>query len=450
MSSWNDELVAWLRPFLARLGHKARRRMCPLYITGLIGPGERKSIEPMAARLVPGRYDRLHHFISAGLWEAAPLEAELAVRANALVGGDDAVLVVDDTALAKKGKHSVGVAPQYASALGKTANCQTLVSLTLARHEVPVAVGLRLFLPESWTSDPARMKRAGVPQAYRTTRTKLEIALAEIDRLIAAGVRFGVVLADAGYGLSAAFRQGLSDRRLAWAVGIKHDQKVYPVDVALVWPHAGRGRARKNPVPDVLSVPAETMLADRTWTKLCWRTGTKGPLKARFAAIRVRVADGPPQRIWDKGQQHMPGQEAWLIGEHRASGERKYYLSNLPATADLKTLAATIKARWVCEQAHQQMKEELGLDHFEGRSWHGLHRHALMTMIAYAFLQHRRLAQAERKKKHRRAAAPTQPARRASGDRRSPPPGLRPGQASTAPSTLPTLPPLDHTAHVQN
>jgi SRSO17 transposase len=147
------------------------------------------------------------------------------------------------------------------------------------------------------------------------------------------------------------------------------------------------------------------MLADATWQNISWRTGTKGKLKARFAAIRVRIADGPPQRIRDKGQQHLPGEEAWLIGEHRMSGEKKYYLANLPAKTDLRTLAATIKARWICEQAHQQMKEELGLDHFEGRSWQGLHRHALMTMIAYAFLQHRRLATARRKKKNQRAAA---------------------------------------------
>src|SRR5271167_4862224 len=124
-------------------------------------------------------------------------------------------------------------------------------------------------------------------------------------------------------------------------------------------------------------------------------------------AVRVRTADGPPQRIRDKGQQHLPGDEAWLIGEHRASGEKKYYLANLPAEMDLRSLAATIKARWICEQAHQQLKEELGLDHFEGRSWRGLHRHALMTMIAYAFLQHRRLTKVRREKKNQRAAAST-------------------------------------------
>src|SRR6188768_3557181 len=242
-SDWQEELGRWLKPFLDRLGHKARRQMCPLYVSGLIGPGDRKSIQPMAERLALGEYDQLHHFIGSGVWDATPVETELLVQANRLVGGSDAVLVIDDTAIPKKGKHSVGVAPQYASALGKTANCQTLVSLTLARGEVPVMLALRLFLPEGWTSNQAR--------------TKPEMALAEIDRAIAAGVRFGCVLADAGYGLSAPFRQGLTARKLAWAVGIPRHLKVYPVGVQLIWPIATRGRPRKRHVPDSLSIPAE-------------------------------------------------------------------------------------------------------------------------------------------------------------------------------------------------
>ena len=418
-SKWEDELGRWLEPFLDRLGHKARRRMCPLYVSGLIGPGDRKSVQPMAARLSPGDYDQLHHFIADGVWNAAPLESELLIQANRLVGGKDAVLVIDDTALPKKGDRSVGVAAQYASSLGKTANCQTLVSLTLARGEVPVMVALRLFLPENWTSDAARLKRTGVPVEYRAARTKPEIALAEIDRVIAAGVRFGCVLADAGYGLSAPFRQGLTTRGVAWAVGIPRHLKVYPVAVKLIWPVANRGRPRKRYIPDILSMPAENMLADAKWQYVSWRNGTKGKLEARFAAVRVRTADGSPQRIKDKGQQHLPGDEAWLIGEHRMSGEKKYYLANMPAKTNLRTLAATIKARWICEQAHQQLKEELGLDHFEGRSWQGLHRHALMTMIAYAFLQHRRLAQAGRKKKNQRSTAPAEPASRTPRHRRT-------------------------------
>jgi SRSO17 transposase len=432
---WKAELAHWLKPFLDRLGHKARRQMCPLYVSGLIGPGDRKSIQPMAERLALGEYDQLHHFIAAGVWNATPLETELLVQADRLVGGSDAVLVVDDTAIPKKGKHSVGVAAQYASALGKTANCQTLVSLTLARGEVPVMLALRLFLPESWTSKRVWLDRAGVPVEYRTARTKPEMALAEIDRVIAAGVRFGCVLADAGYGTSGPFRQGLTARNLLWAVGIPRHLKLYPADVQMIWPVARRGRPRQRPIPNVLSTAAEDMLATAKWRTISWRTGTKGKLKARFAAVRVRVADGPTQRIRDKGEQHLPGDEAWLIGEHRMSGEKKYYLANLPADTDLCTLAATIKARWVCEQAHQQLKEELGLDHFEGRSWQGLHRHALMTMIAYAFLQHRRLAPARRKKKSQRATPSADLARRT-------PRHSRTHRASTA-TAMSALPKMD-------
>lgn len=408
--NWKSDLARWLAPFLAALRHKVRARMCPAYVAGLIDAGDRKSIQPMAARDGGVGYDQLHHFIASGVWDAAPLEKALLTEADRMVGGAEAWLIIDDTALPKKGERSVGVASQYASALGKNANCQTLVSLTLASGEVPVMVGLRLFLPESWTSDPVRLARAGVPDNHRDYRTKPQIALAEIDRARTAGLRFGCVLADAGYGLSAPFRHALSERGLTWAVGVGARQKVYPVDVAFVFPVAERGRPRKNHVPDAKSVSAEKTLATAPWRTLSWRRGTKGPLKARFAAVRIKVADGPPQRIGDMGQQHLPGEEAWLIGEHRSNGERKYYLSNLPADTSLKRLAGAIKARWICEQAHQQLKEELGLDHFEGRSWTGLHRHALMTMIAYAFLQSRRLKQAKREKKNPGTTASAHPA----------------------------------------
>jgi SRSO17 transposase len=406
---WEADLERWLAPYLKGLGNKTRQRMCPAYIAGLIGPGDRKSVQPMAARTDAVPYDRLHHFIGAGLWDSAPLEATLWEQADALVGGNKTWLIIDDTALPKKGNASVGVASQYASALGKNANCQTLVSVTLASGEVPLMLSLRLFLPESWTNDEARMIKVAVPEQFRQPRTKPELAIEEIDRVIAAGVRFGCVLADAGYGLSASFRQALSVRGLFWAVGIPKHQKVYPADVQLIFPVASRGRPRLRRVPDAKSLTAQTMLEAAKWRKVSWRRGTKGRLVARFAAMRVRIADGVPQRIGSSGAQHMPGEEAWLVGEHRSNGERKYYLSNLPADISIKELAGAIKARWICEQAHQQLKEELGLDHFEGRSWIGLHRHALMTMMAYAFLQTRRLAQAGRKKKSRRAAASTQP-----------------------------------------
>lgn len=242
-TDWRVELDSWLEPFLAALRNKTRRRICPAYIAGLIGPGDRKSVQPMAARSDEVSYDRLHHFVGNGV----------------------------------------------------------------------------------------------------------------------------CVLADAGYGLSASFRQGLSARGLAWAVGIPFKQKVYPADVTMIFPVAARGRPRKNAIPDVTSVSAQATLEAAKWRQVSWRRGTKGKLSARFAAVRVRVADGPPQRIHDMGAQHLPGEEVWLVGEHRSTGERKYYFSNLPVDTPIKQLAGAIKARWVCEQIHQQLKEELGLDHFEGR-----------------------------------------------------------------------------------
>jgi SRSO17 transposase len=379
-----QDLDVWLEPFLAALRHKKRRLWAPLYLRGLLGPSERKSLQPMAASLgLPG-HDQLQHFIASLAWDDAPLWRVLAEQADRLVGGQQAALVIDDTALPKKGTLSVGVARQYCGQLGKRANCQAMVSLTLAGREVPVPVGLRLFLPQEWTADFERCAAAGVPDEAVVARTKGEIALAELDRLIAAEVRFGVVLADAGYGASAAFRHGLSERGLTWAVGIPRNQKVYGADVQLV-PPSGRKRC---PAPDQEPREAQAVLADLPWRRVTWRHGTKGPLAARFAAVRVRVGDGG---TWANSR-HLPGDEVWLVGEWRSNGERKYYLSNLPPRTSLRALAAAIKARWVCEQGHQQLKQELGLGHFEGRSWTGLHRHALMTCMAFAYLQSLRLA----------------------------------------------------------
>jgi len=429
-----QDLDAWLTPFLAEMGRKTRRRWAPFYLRGLLGPGERKSLQPMAARLgLPG-HDQLQHFIASPAWDDGPLWTELAREADRLVGGADACLVIDDTALPKKGLLSVGVARQYCGHLGKKASCQCLVSLTLARDEVPVPVALRLFLPDEWVADSERCVQAGVPEAATTPQSKGEIALAELDRLRAGSLRFGTVLADAGYGSSAAFRQGLDARGLTWAVGIAKNQKVYSLDVQLVPP---AGRARK-PVPDQEPREAEAVLAAHPWRRVTWRQGTKGKLSARFTAIRVRVGDGP---VWGNNR-HLPGAEVWLVGEWRSSGERKYYLSNLPPRTSRRALAGTIKARWVCEQAHQQLKEELGLDHFEGRSWTGLHRHALMTCIACAYLQHLRLAEHHQRGRGKKDAPPvgsaslTEPTRRAAGHHRT---AVRSPDPTRAMSALPTM-----------
>src|SRR3712207_3763996 len=283
--SWEGELERWLEPFLARLRRKAQRRWAPFYLKGLILPGERKSIEPMASRVAPADTQQLHHFVSTSPWPTAPVEEELVRAADRLVGGADAVLVVDDTALVKQGRHSVGVKRQYCGQLGKKANCQALVSLTLARAEVPVCVGLRLFLPEDWCADAGRRAATGVPEAV-TYRPKWQTALDEVDRVLASGARFGCVLADAEYGKVAEFRHGLSERSPPWAVGILPTQKVYPADVTLAFPERKpTGRPRKHPVPSAPSVPAAELIEARpaAFRTISWRNGTKGPLRAAFA-----------------------------------------------------------------------------------------------------------------------------------------------------------------------
>lgn len=390
-SDWEDELKQWLEPFLERLQRKEQRKWAPFYVRGLLGPGDRKSIEPIASRLIPEDVQQLHHFVSTSPWPTEPLERVLADRANELVGGPGAHLIIDDTAFVKKGDCSVGVAHQYCGQLGKNANCQSVVTVTLAREEIPIPVAMRLYLPKAWAFDPERRRQASVPTML-AFREKWRIALDELDRLCESGVTFSDVLADAAYGMCAEFRKGLTDRGLRFAVGINSTQRVYPIDVALVPPNSpgpNGGRPAKHPVPSVAAVSVEEFVASlgpNAFRPVTWRNGTKGPLKVDVVVLRVRAADGPTA---SKGV-HLPGQELWLVCERRSNGELRYYFSNLPKSTRVRRLLAILKARWACEQAHQQMKEELGLDHFEGRSWSGLHHHLLLTMMAFTFLQHLR------------------------------------------------------------
>jgi SRSO17 transposase len=408
---WQAQLAEWLDPFLGHLRHSSQKQWAPVYLQGLLGPGERKSIEPMADRVAPGAVQQLHHFISASTWRAEPLERELVRKAQDLVGGADAVLAIDDTALVKQGRESVGVAHQYCGQLGKSANCQVLVSLTLARREVPVCVGLRLFLPEAWAGDLDRRERAGVPLLVEY-QPKWRIALEEIDRVRTAGAVFGCVVADAEYGKVAQFRAGLAERGLRDAVGIPSIQTVYPADVTLdPAPVHGTGRPAKHPVPSAEPrnvVETIDALPAHAWRFVSWRSGTQGRLRARFAAVRVRVADGARRRTGGR----LPGSAAWLVCEQRTPDERRYYLTNHPEDTPLPVLVADIKARWVCEQGHQQMKEELGLDHLECRNWTALRHHTVLTMIALCFLQHVRLGgkKVRRRRYLLRAAPATDPA----------------------------------------
>jgi SRSO17 transposase len=387
---WEKRFDRFIEPFLDVWRSKKRRHWAPIYLRGLLLPGERKSVEPVASRVAPGHEQELRHFVSESPWDAEPLEQLLWEKADALLGGQDAFLIIDDTALPKKGDESVGVAHQYCGALGKQANCQSLVSLTLAKDDVPFPIGLRLYLPETWAKDQQRRKKVGVPDCIGF-RPKWRIALDELKRVKDAGVRFGTVLADAGYGVCADFRRDLTDLSLTWAVGITSEQKFYPCNARTRMPRASRvGRPRTRALPTHTRESAKAIIARlpaKSWRRVSWRHGTKGPLEADFVALRVRAADGPETT----DRVHLPGDEVWLVAERRSATETKYHLTNHPANASLKTIASAIKARWSCEQAHQQLKEELGLDHFEGRSWRGLHNHALMTLICFAFLQHERI-----------------------------------------------------------
>lgn len=389
-SAWEKRFDRFIEPFLDVWRSKKRRQWAPIYLRGLLLPGERKSIEPVASRVAPGHEQELRHFVSESPWEAEPLEQVLWGKIDAMLGGQDAFLIIDDTALPKKGDESVGVAHQYCGALGKQANCQSLVSLTLAKNDVPVPVALRLYLPETWAMDLRRREKVGVP-ATVAFQPKWRIALDELKRLKDAGVRFGTVLADAGYGVCADFRRELTDLSLTWAVGIISEHKFYPTNARARVPRAARvGRPRTRAVPTHARRSAKDVIAQlppKAWRRISWRDGTKGPLAGDFCAVRVRAADGPETT----DRVHLPGDEVWLVAERRSATETRYHLTNHAASASLKTIANAIKARWSCEQAHQQLKEELGLDHFEGRSWRGLHNHALMTLICFAFLQQERL-----------------------------------------------------------
>ncbi|BAB52339.1 transposase [Mesorhizobium japonicum MAFF 303099] len=370
-------------------------------------------------------YDQLHHFIASGVWDAAPLEKVLLAEADRQVGGNDAWLIVDDTALPKKGRHSVGVAPQYASALGKNANCQTLVSLTLASGEVPVMVGLRLFVPESWTSDPARLDRAGVPEDHRAYRTKPEIALAEIDRARAAGLRFGCVLADAGYGFSAPFRQALTERgprlaathvpeAIAFATkpGLAVDmiRRALAADVPFSWVAAdavyGVGdvegtvrRACKGYVlgvksdhhfgswsgkPPVAGTAQEIArdLDPSAWQRLSAGEGTKGARLHDWAYCELADLDADEYNetksgLWTRGL---------LIRRNISDGDLAFFTTWCPAGTGIQTLVSVEGHRWAIEDSFEAAKNELGLDHNETRSWHGWHRHVSLVMLAFAMM----------------------------------------------------------------
>jgi SRSO17 transposase len=377
-----NRLEQFLADLLEPLGRRERRHWSSVYVRGLLLDGERKSIEPMAARLPEGNVQALQQLIGQSPWPWAPVWERLARRMSAELSPDP-VWVIDDTGFPKQGRHSVGVERQYSGTLGKTANCQVAVSLHQVGPEESTILDWRLYLPESWIQDPQRRAEAGIPEAVEF-RTKWQLALELIDEARAWGLRAGVVLADAAYGEVTEFREGLEARQRPYAVGIPSSLGVWTKPPRM---HKRKARGRGRP-PSAYhygeqrpSSVREVAEKARGWKQVRWREGTKGWLESRFCACRVQPSHG-----FNQGQ--APHKEIWLLvewprGEKEAT---KYFLCDLPTHYTLRRLVRVAKSRWKIEQDYQQLKEELGLDHYEGRSWTGWHHHVTLVMLAHAFL----------------------------------------------------------------
>lgn len=391
-----ERLEEYVGEFVADFGLITRRYWAGVYLQGLLLDGERKSIEPLSRRVsVPGWHgdteQALQQFVNQSVWDHQAVLAAYRLRLAQAFAHPDGVIVIDDTGFAKKGRHSVGVARQYSGTLGKTDNCQVAVSLHYAAPKGDYPLALRLFLPESWTNHPERMQAVRVPTAEQVPQTKGEIALKLLDQVRNEGLAHRGVVVDAGYGISVEFRRGLEERGESYAVGVAGQEVVFgaPPTWAVRSQTTDRGRpttrwyiTAETPAPVAVKHLAKTL--ERT--PFSWRQGTKGPLQAEFAWRRVW-----PAHQWQHGRpaDDVPNVEAetrWLLVEWRSDGSIRYALSNLPATATLADGVGLWKTRWQVEQGYQQLKEELGLDHFEGRSWPGFHRHACLCFLAYGFL----------------------------------------------------------------
>ena len=375
-------LEQFLGDLLEPQGRRERRQWSAVYVRGLLLDGERKSIAPMAARLPEGNVQALQQLIGQSPWPWAPVWARLARRMTAELTPDP-VWVIDDTGFPKQGRHSVGVARQYSGTLGKTGNCQVAVSLHQVGPEAGTILGWRLYLPESWAPDAPRRAAAGIPASV-VFRTKWQLALDLIDAAHAWGLPDRVVLADAGYGDATEFREGLAARRLPYVVGVPSPLGVWtkPPQVPKL---KARGRGRppsayhygEQRPQSVREVAAKA----RGWKQVRWREGTKGWRESRFYACRVQPSHG-----FNEGR--PPPKEVWLLVEWPSTEKEptKYFLGDLPAHYTLRRLVRITQARWRIEQDYQQLKEELGLDHYEGRSWAGWHHHVTLVMLAHAFL----------------------------------------------------------------
>ena len=379
------------------LGHADRHAGLRGYCTGLMSPVARKSVEPMAAQVDPlrtrSRHQSLHHFVADANWS----DEEMLLRVCQWVVprmdfSDGGWWIIDDTGFPKQGRHSVGVARQYCGMLGKQDNCQVAVSVSLACEAASVPVAWQLYLPREWADDEARRNKAGVPKQIEFA-TKPTIALRQIEHLLAQGAPRHCVLADAGYGVDTAFRERLSELGLPYVVGIPGSVTVWPPgqEPLPVPAYSGRGRVPVRLGRDAQHRPQSvkelaTALRRQHWHSLTWREGTNTQLRSRFARVRVRAAHRDNLR-------REPRALEWLLIEwpEGDSEPLKYWLSTLSEDTPLERMVYEAKMRWRIERDYQDLKQDLGLSHYEGRGWRGFHHHASLSIAAYGFLLAHRL-----------------------------------------------------------
>jgi SRSO17 transposase len=398
------ELDTYLERLCDALGHMDRRTSLKDYCQGLMLPITRKSVEPLAAHIAPtqvrAKHQSLHHFVAKSAWPDSAVLTSVCDQLKPLLVTDTGhYWIVDDTGFPKKGKHSVGVARQYCGQLGKQDNCQVAVSLSLATELGSIPIAHQLYLPKDWANDPERRAVAGVPEDI-VFATKPEIALEQLRGALASGTPPGVVLADAGYGDDTGFRDGITELGMLYAVGIRPATTAWAPGTAPLPPKAwsGRGirptRLRREAGNEPVSVKALALsLPPQAYRQVTWREGSNANLSSRFAAVRVR----PAHRDYLGTEMRA---EEWLLIEWPEGDVEpmKYFLSTAPADATLEQIVFVTKMRWRIERDYQELKQEFGLGHYEGRGWRGFHHHATLCIAAYGFLTMQRLQQPSSKK----------------------------------------------------
>lgn len=398
------ELEAFLDPFGHLFKREPTRRSVERYLTGLFTDLAHKTCDTISEVVAGTSTQRLHHMLADADWDSGAMD-EIRVRRLAADSPEAGILILDDTGQVKQGDCSVGVARQYSGTMGKVGNCQVVVTAEYMADELHCStplhwpVAARLYLPEGWANDAERRRKAHVPEDL-SFQTKPEIALDLVKRARGWGVPFRFVVADAGYGDSTSFVAGLEEQKVLYVCGVestfgvRKPEEVQAAEAAPPPEYKGNGRPRL-PRPAALYKAKEIAesLPEDAWQTVTWREGTKGALSKQFAAVRMHWGKGNPALERPRISSMATGPEGWLLLERPLPGEdgdRKWYYSNLPEDTPLKRLAALAHARWVIEQFYREAKGECGFDNYQGRSWHGLHRHLALSMLSYTFLMQQR------------------------------------------------------------